>query len=69
MIAAIISTTPIMLNTWLPVDDTFITALKVEFCNDVEACAGVTVGMLLIVMKKAKTPTARIMRAITADMI
>ena len=37
MIAAMINTTPIMLNTWFPVADTFITALNVAFCSAVVA--------------------------------
>jgi len=74
MIAAMINTTPMMLKTWLPVADTFITALNVEFANADVAFPpppglGAVVGMFDIVMKKAKTPTASMIRAITALMI
>ena len=59
-IAAIISTTPMMLKTWLPVDDTFNTALYVALDNaDVAVVplpAGAVVGMFESVIKNANTP-------------
>ena len=69
-----INTTPIMLKTWLPVLDMLITALNVAFCSIVVAAPapparGAVVGMLLIVIKKANTPTLKIISATTADII
>jgi hypothetical protein len=72
--AAIINTTPMILKTWLPVLEMLITALNVAFCNIVVAAPapparGAVVGMLLMVIKNAKTPTLKIIKATTALII
>lgn len=74
MIAAMINTTPIMLNTWFPVCDTFTTAKNVALESIDVALPpppglGTVVGMFEIVMKNAKTPTAKITKANTAPIL
>jgi len=70
--AAIISTTPMMLKTWLPVRLMLMTAKYVALDSilvDVAPPRGTVVGMFEIVIKNANTPTARIINATTALII
>jgi hypothetical protein len=70
--AAIISTTPMMLKTWLPVRLMLMTAKYVALDSilvDVAPPRGTVVGMFEIVIKNANTPTDRIINATTALII
>lgn len=71
--AAIISTTPMMLKTWLPVRLMLMTAKYVALDSILVGFApparGVVVGMFEIVIKNANTPTDRIINATTALII
>jgi len=62
MIAPMIRTMPIMLNTELPVLDVLLIALQATGCDAL-------VGIWLTVTKNANTPTARIINDTTTPMI
>ena len=70
MIAPIIKTMPMMLNTELPVVLVFCIAPYVALYDKLDVAVGsVDPGILFIVTKNAKTPTAKIISETTTPII